>query len=171
MLIRPQSIVTNADGMVLHDESHINAFKMLEKEEPGAWAMDQGEHSIQFGLPTVLDKRRITLELINAIPIPDKELPLQDVLEFREKHIRELRELQKAVDKLLETINNSHDIERALLIAKDEIEGACATLITATKTARLRSHLGTFTMTANLNLGPFVGTVGGLLLEGMTCQV
>jgi len=117
VLTRPRVVVAGsgvmAQGFV---KAHIAAFLKLDKENPGCWALAQGERSLLLQDTHFSDGRGLMVELHRAIPVPDKDVPLADILEFRSKRKDELVRLRSAIDdfysELLKSADPSFDIER-----------------------------------------------------------
>ncbi|WP_433848580.1 DUF6236 family protein [Brucella pseudogrignonensis] len=107
----------------------INTIAMddLEKKETGEWAIDLSPGSLHAPHPLFRDwdttpDRGILLQLHNVIPVPDKDVPLADILEFKEKRKTELLALRQHLDDLYLQIGNSHDPAFALNSKKNAIE-------------------------------------------------
>lgn len=68
-------------------DTYMRAFYDLENIEPGVWSLSQGEKSlfIKNSAPTLIDDSGISLELIRAIPVPAADVPLNEILEFKER--------------------------------------------------------------------------------------
>ena len=76
------------------------AFESLDKREPGRWSVSRSAQ--QAGLPPSafggLSGFKIKLE--NLLPVPDREVPYDDVLRFREDHKPELLALRHHIEEL-----------------------------------------------------------------------
>jgi Family of unknown function (DUF6236) len=111
-------------------ETHMQAFLDLEKTEPGLWALAQGENSFLLRTRGVLEVGRGALvELTRAIPVPDKDVPLEDILNFRTKRYAELSRLRYEIDSLFRDVNNAADKQFELRRHIQQIEAACYDLI------------------------------------------
>lgn len=89
------------------------AFDIHNKKEPGQWTL--GQQSYQF---VVSDERAenikaVEMELYKALPVPNREIPLADILDFKNRRHAELIALRSAMDKLYLEIVSSGDIPRA----------------------------------------------------------
>ena len=78
--------------------AHVHAYRTLDEREPGVWSLGKGENSVSFSDTDVEHGRGALIGLYKAIPVPDKEVPLQDILEFREKRHAELLALRHHIE-------------------------------------------------------------------------
>jgi hypothetical protein len=71
---------------------YLRTYIELNDEEPGVWALSQGEKSLflEHGLGLFSEGSGMSLNLLRAIPIPAKDVPLNEILEFKEKRKDEL---------------------------------------------------------------------------------
>ena len=69
---------------------YLTAFRTLDNLEPGKWSVGFGSNALPLPASALAKGRGILLSLQEAIPIPDKSVPLQDILEFRQKYRDEL---------------------------------------------------------------------------------
>jgi hypothetical protein len=120
--------------------SQLDVFKSRELEAPGQWAMAHGPNS-----PTLLDThlastdRALWVELVRAIPVPDANVPYEDVLEFRSRRRDELHELRYALDGIYQGIKAAPDRPLAEQTAFVRIERAAEALRRLTGEAGHRS--------------------------------
>jgi len=80
-------------------ELHLAAFyRKLDQSEPGVWSLGTGKNSISFPEREMEEGRGVLVRLYEAIPVPDKDVPLQDILEFRTKRaLRDQRPFARSV--------------------------------------------------------------------------
>jgi len=115
--------------------SYIAAFQALDEKEPGQWSVSLGENTLKiFGgtladAPAFSPASNLQVDLIRAIPVPDKDVPLAEVLEFKRKRRDELELLREELDKLKDFVKSAHEQGAALEKAKQEIDRACADAI------------------------------------------
>jgi hypothetical protein len=159
ILTRPQYTVWGdvAQGM---SQSYVEAFIDFDKREPGVWSLAQGENSL-------LIKRRIIggdgglVELYRAIPVPDKDVPLNEILEFKEKRNDELQLLRAEIDGFLAALNAADDKDAALAKRIAQIDAACANALKAGKEWRFPVRLSN--LKASFELRPFNTIAAGLV--------
>lgn len=114
-------------------QSQIQAYLDNDKKEPGAWALAQGENSLLLSDGLVEDGKGVVLSLHRAIPIPKHEVPLQEILEFKQRRNNELMLLRRQLDSFAIDIENSSDQPDALNARVLEIDKACSDLATVSK--------------------------------------
>ena len=102
-----EDILTRSTENVLYDPEKnkfqvaaISAFASKEVEEPGQWAIAMGPDTPIMGLGHTLPGRGLFVRLINAVPVPQGDVPLDRVLAFRERHIAERQAFLSLVDEL-----------------------------------------------------------------------
>ena len=97
----------NGDAAQGIANSQIQAFIDLEDREPGLWSLAQGENSLFLKDRILEPDAGAFLELTRAIPIPDKDVPLNDVLEFKERRVDEMRRLRTELDTFVTAVNQA----------------------------------------------------------------
>lgn len=168
VLSRPM-IRMNASGHMgqLVAQAHIGAFMQLEREQPGMWALAQGERSFLHDTGMASPNRGVLVELYRAIPIPDKDVPLQDILEFRQARRPELLRLRSTLDDLYTNIMDSSDPSFELRRRVDEIQASCGDLIRVAKESahpfRLSDWRATFEFHPGAGVTAIVGAAGQTL--------
>ncbi|QHB84187.1 hypothetical protein GIS01_19655 [Aeromonas veronii] len=84
-------------------------FKEKNRTEPGNWSIQRvGEELISTPSFTQT-KKVIEFDLYNSIPLPSSTVPLNDILEFKEKHRAELLAFRMLMDEMYLSIINSPD--------------------------------------------------------------
>ncbi|MEG0259612.1 MAG: DUF6236 family protein [Lysinibacillus sp.] len=83
------------------------------KKEKGMWSIAQTSNQLILNPNDLIKKRAIEFELINCVPIPTVDVPLETILEFKTRRNDELLAFRNAIDKLYEEIINSLDDDRA----------------------------------------------------------
>ena len=108
-------------------------FTNLERAQPGVWSMDQD--GPQFSLPpeTLTQGRGVQVELEKLLPVPDHDVPISDILNFKQKRAPELAAFQSAMDGLYQMITSSHDSARAYEVARDAVQRAVSDMFRAMK--------------------------------------
>jgi hypothetical protein len=77
----------------------------------------------------LIDGGRTQLELCQAIPVPDEDVPLAEVLEFKRRRDPEFVALRSEIDGIAANLNGSNDIEQSLRAQIDRIDKACLNVI------------------------------------------
>lgn len=92
--------------------AHWAAFDKHDKENPGLWSLAQLSTKLVF-LPKNEPTVAVEFELYNMLPVPTADVPLIDILDFKQKHYDELVELRSHLDDVYQQIISSADIPRA----------------------------------------------------------
>lgn len=95
-------------------KSQLQAFLNNNKDQKGSWSLVQP--NFKLALPIELSKqtRALEVDLYNSLPIPEADVPLDDILEFKDRRKNELLEFRYIMDGLYEEILTSQDTERAM---------------------------------------------------------
>jgi hypothetical protein len=128
VLTRPDYTVWG-DGAQGIAHGQIKAFRELDAKEPGCWSLAQGENSLLLKDYSLEPNQGLMLELVNAIPVPDKTVPLNEVLEFKLKRYDELEFLRKELDKFVSQIAKSEDKTAEFEKCIKQLDIACADAI------------------------------------------
>ncbi|KAF0231301.1 MAG: hypothetical protein FD175_1170 [Beijerinckiaceae bacterium] len=113
ILSRPDFTVWG-DGASGIAAGQIQAFIEHNEREPGAWCLAQGENSLLIQNNQFYDQRGTLLELHRAIPVPDKDVPLAEILEFKQRRSDEFGILKQQIENLYLQSTGSTDSEIAL---------------------------------------------------------
>lgn len=136
------------------------AYSENEAKAPGTWAMAQGNNSLIARGRAQNPGKGALIELCRAIPIPTKDVPLNDILELKERRRDELLRFRFHMEGLAFDIANSADISEKLETHIKEINSACSDLIAIGKDWQFPMQVSTFK--ASLNLKPsLVASVRG----------
>jgi uncharacterized protein DUF6236 len=142
--------------------AHVQAFLEVSKQEPGIWALAQGERSFLFDQGFASNVRSTLIELYRAIPVPDKDVPLEDILEFRTKRRDELLRLRTTIDDFYAEVVGSSDRDYELRRRVSEIEKSCIDLLRLCMNSKNPFRLSDWKI--SFSLSPGVGTaLGGLI--------
>ena len=152
VLTRPEYTAVGdiAQGMA---HCQITAFLEAEKHEPGIWALAQGENSFLLKNEILREGNGAFVELFRAIPVPDKTVPLNEILEFKHRRFDELNLLRQQLDGLVFEINNSEDKRAKLVEQANLVYTACADAIRVGKEWRFPIRLAN--LKVSLDLRPF----------------
>jgi hypothetical protein len=147
--------------------TQIAAFRQFEQNEPGKWALAQGENSLLLKDRDLEVGKGAFVELHRAIPVPDRDVPLNEILEFKEKRHDEIYLLRNEIDNLFAELDSAND--KAAELAKNvaKIDIACADAIRVGKERQFPIRLSNFK--ASVELRPFAtltGAIAGYMAAG-----
>jgi len=162
-------------------QCHVDAFLMHEKQEPGCWCLSEGPNSLLRNDRNFLQNRGALIELTRAIPIPTRDAPMQEILEFKQKRRDEIYDLYSEIENLFTSVISSPDIEFELTRCIQNIEKSCAAVLDVSKESKIPFELSTqginfsfdlskigsraiagFAIGSFLELGSLAAIVGGL---------
>jgi hypothetical protein len=160
VLLRPEiklqpNLTSAGKGLA---ESYFGAYQELEEKEPGRWSLSAAaEFDIKSFLGDhIAPDRGITVSLHRAIPIPTRDVPLHDLLEFKQKRDPELLALRAELDNCKRLITSSTDRAEAFATQRDRIDTACTDLLIVSRETKLPVRVSDMSMTFELDGPGFV---------------
>jgi len=138
-------------------EAYIGVFRSLDKKEPGVWSIATGERAVSFGDYDLIAGRGALVQLYRAIPVPDKDVPLQDILEFREKRKAELHALRHHLEAIYQRILAAGDGALAMNSAVEALQIAITNQVKVSKEARFQFRPVSLNASLNLLKGVSIG--------------
>jgi hypothetical protein len=160
ILTRPE-YTFNGDGAQGIARGQIQAYRDLERSEPGVWALAQGENSFLLKDGLIEEGKGALVELHRAIPVPTKEVPLAEILEFRQRRRDELLLLRYQLESFASEIDGSADKSSALQKRVTELDQACANLLAVGKEWQFPVHLSNLKASFNLSPTKFLPSIAG----------
>lgn len=133
-------------------KTYLTAFEDYEKSQPGMWAFGTGLNSIKTQTELFIEEQGTAIELQRSIPIPTEDVPLEEILEFRQRRRDELLLFRSYIENLATEINSSSDSVDALKKAQRNIDEACKNLMIVTREWRAPIYLANFSSNFNLDL-------------------
>jgi len=142
ILFRPQARISGGgDAAVAFLKAHLASFNFLDGKEPGRWSLARGENSISFPEEKMEAGRGLLLQFYDAIPIPDRDVPLESVLEFREKRHSELLSLRSHIDEIYQEVLGSPDKDLASVSSLAAFDKSLSDHIKASREAPFKLRL------------------------------
>lgn len=160
ILDRP-SYTFNGDAAQGLLQTQLAAFHQKEKTAPGLWALAQGENALKATIPDQVG-RGLLIELHHALPLPSPEVPLTEILEFKEKRLPELYQLRAALDDIYLKVKDSGDGALALNKAIYDIDKACSDLLKVNKEWKYPKLLANASLGLSIPLVPVTLIVSAL---------
>jgi len=123
--------------------------KEKNRIEPGNWSIQRiGEELISE--PSFTQSQKvIEFDLYNSIPLPSSDVPLNDVLEFKEKHQSELLAFRMLMDEMYLSIINSPDQLSAKSAALLRLSVAISDLHKSMESASIQRSLLSYRVVLN----------------------
>ncbi len=103
-------------------KAQMNAYKINDKLEPGHWTMAQLTTEPRLYMQEAVTRPGIEFELYNILPIPEHDVPLNEILEFKERRSDELIELRCYLDDIYQKIVSSADLPRSKITEITKLE-------------------------------------------------
>lgn len=128
-----------------------HAFQKNEEKENGKWSLAQLSDS-QFYTNTT-PEIGIEFELANCLPAPQADVPLNDILEFKNKRRDELTALRIYKDELYQGIITAGDIPRAKIAALNKLELGLKDLDKTLKESSIKKTVTSLTGTIAHSVG------------------
>lgn len=158
ILARPEYNLSN-DGAQAIARGQFQAYKDLERNEPGNWALSQGESSLLWKEGLADEGTGSIIELHRAIPIPKQDVPISEILEFRQRRRDELMLLRHYIESLVNEIEGATDKPSALQKRVTEIDQACADLLAVGKEWQFPVYLSNLKASFSLSPGRFLPAI------------
>lgn len=137
--------------------SQLGAFRELENRNPGKWSLAKGSGCFSFSDRELENGRGILFGLHRAIPVPDRSVPFQDILEFKEKRRDELSCLRYHLEQIFQRILASPDAALAKTTEFEKFDKAIGDYVRAVRERPFRLRLSD--LSANLNVTDVVAGV------------
>ncbi|MFK8252862.1 DUF6236 family protein [Ancylobacter terrae] len=131
-------------------DAQVAAFRYLDKENPGRWSLATGEPFFSFGDESLEPGRGALVRLYGAVPVPDKDVPLQDILEFRVRRSDELLALRTHLETVYQRVISAGDGELAWNTEIEALQRAIQDHIKTSRESGFRLRLAD--LSASLNL-------------------
>jgi len=147
---------TNAEPLI---KSQLLAFRERDGQSNGVWDICQNSAVLMQGAAEVARGAGFQLELLNVIPIPEKDVPLNEILEFKRKRNDEFLALRSQIDEFVQAINSSGDPHGELKRRIDLVDKACADALKVSSEWQFPVRLSN--QKATFDLKPFEAVAAG----------
>lgn len=109
-------------------EARSKAFEELEEKAPGSWALASGPGA--WDGPEDREGRALQVKLVNALPIPNVDVPLDDILSFRDKRRDQREALMSHINETYQSVLDAPDrplaehdaLERLARSAREQLD-------------------------------------------------
>lgn len=142
-------------------QGQVQAYQDLERAEPGVWSLAQGANSLLWKEGLADEGKGASVELHRAIPVPTQDVPLAEILEFRERRRDELLLLRYYLESFVSGIEQSVDKPLALKKRVLELDQACSNLLSVGKEWQFPIYLSNLKASFNLNPTKLLSAYGG----------
>ena len=142
-------------------KGHIQAYQDLERTEPGVWALAQGENSFLLKEGLADEGNGALIELHRAIPIPKHDVPLAEILEFKQRRRDELVLLRYQLESFVSEMESAEDKTLALQKHIAALDEACSNLLAVGKEWQFPVYLSNLKASFSLTPAKFLPAVIG----------
>jgi hypothetical protein len=138
-------------GGIIIAQAHYECFRKLEAAQPGRWSMANMEGDAE-AIPAACraEGRGVLVRLLNAIPVPDRDVPLDDVLKFKSKRKDELAALRVYLEDVFQRIIESRDPDLKLQTELTRLQASINDHVKVSREWGVKLKLAD--LTANLNV-------------------
>ncbi|WP_372438134.1 DUF6236 family protein [Pseudomonas chlororaphis subsp. aureofaciens] len=133
------------------------ALMEYEKSHLGMWSLGGGENSILVKSGFSISNAGTSLQLYNAMPAPGPDVPLAEILLFKQKRRDELQSFRFYIESLTREIESSTDSEEELNKKLSELDKACSDLATVCREWRFPVCLTNLKASLNFSLTKATG--------------
>jgi uncharacterized protein DUF6236 len=148
----------NAEPLI---QSQLQAFKEREGRPNEIWDICQNSAVLlQANAGEISRDAGLQIELLNAIPIPDKDVPLNEVIEFKRRRNDEFMALRAQIDAFVAAINSANEPQAELQLKIADLDKACADALEVSSEWQFPVHLSN--QKATIDLKPFEIIAGGI---------
>jgi hypothetical protein len=126
----------------------LSVFDDLDRKEPGRWSL--AEPGIANSLELFMDSepdRAALVQLVNCIPVPNRDVPLQDVLNFKRQRADELMALRHHLERIYQDIVGATDRDLASLTETEALSKAVADALKVVRESKMKTMLGSLSGT------------------------
>lgn len=151
-----QGIISRPDYPVYRNpakelpQTYVQAYQYKENKNPGCWAIAQGENAFQMMAEEITEGRDILVRLLRAVPVPAGDVPIAEILDFKERRKAELHRFRHEIEELYSNIEGRADQAMAFNLAVEKIQEACADLIQVNKEWKFGSLLSDWDFSISL---------------------
>lgn len=138
-------------GQVMR-RAFLETFEKLDREEPGRWSLAVGERSLSFESSQLIPERGALVKLYGAVPVPNEDVSLVDLLDFKEKRRPELLALRHHLEQVYQRVVSAGDGPLAWNTEIGALEGSIADHLKVAKESKIKFRLAD--LNASLNVVP-----------------
>ena len=140
--------------------------KKLVRDKTVDWVLHQIGESLVLPPDFASQQDAIRVALVNALPVPDGEVPVHEILEFKQRHKDELIELHDSIDELYFEVLNSPDESLATKKAVFRFQSAIQNLDKASNEQFKKTRKYNLSVELNVNAKDIiVGASPGALIH------
>lgn len=144
-------------------KEHVNEFRKMDADQSRRYLMATGENSLYLEPRFFPPDRGARLVLARAIPVPDREMPIDEVLEFKRRRQAEILDLNDKLDEFYRYISLSDHPEAELLRLLDVIDRRCLNVYNAAKESKWEFRMTDWDISVPVSIEAIEGGVNRVL--------
>lgn len=106
------------------NQAPLRAFQELVEDTDVLWSYFQNSSTVSVPSGTGSSGRSLLFEIYNALPVPDPDTPIDNILSFKDNRKSELLSLRYEIDSAYQKISNATDIEYAKSMELSKLKSA-----------------------------------------------
>ncbi|WP_446941379.1 DUF6236 family protein [Pseudomonas aeruginosa] len=130
------------------------ALMQYEKESKGMWSLSKGKNSINN--LNIQSEPGTLVEILNAVPVPGPNVPLDEILKFKAKRRDELLRYREHFEELVARVAMAEDSKRELDLVLKDVDSACSDLLRTTREWQFPIMLSSIKASLNFDLAKAV---------------
>lgn len=136
----------------LYKNIYLQSIQHFEENSPGLWSIGNSTNSLLIHGGASSEATGTLLQLLNAAPVPSAEVPLAEILEFKQKRRPELLLFRSYFDDLANEIQGSSDSVDMLKRKLADVDEACSNLVRVTSEWQFPVKLTNLNASLNFNI-------------------
>ncbi|GAB3370025.1 DUF6236 family protein [Spongiibacter taiwanensis] len=137
------------------------AKKLIEEDKSIDWALHQIGNKLNIPQEYCEEKHSLRFELINLLPVPEGEVPIPDILEFKERRGDELEALHQAIEAAYVEALKNPDPDLGSAVSIRELRASIDNLNVVADERWEKTSKFDFSASFNLDGGKFIQSVAG----------
>ena len=154
------------DAASVLEQTAIKTYESHNEKEPGRWALMRNENSLTYSDDGFAAHEALQITLYKGVIVPDRDVPLEEILNFKEKRKEELLNFRSQIDKMLLTMSNSESLDFSKVTQVDSLDKSMADIAKVMKESKFKKI---FTdLSANIkmtNISPAVIATGTSMMS------
>lgn len=106
-------------------EAYVQSYEALERASPGQWVLSEASTGFLSEKESFEADRGVIAQLFAAVPVPHRDVPLESLLEFKNRRRDSFNRLRNEIDGFFQQWVNTEDRDHQLAMAVRQIEEAC----------------------------------------------
>lgn len=142
LIVRSSVKIDCNDGLLKAvEQTHRAAYAARAAAEPSIWSMARDAHSLRWWDTDSYQGRGALVRLHDCIPIPDAEVPIQEILQFKDRRRAELLSLRHHLDCIYQRVSVAADRDLSLDTEVASLERSLSDYLRAGRASGMRLRM------------------------------